>query len=195
MASILGGIMQLKEAIRKLDKSESNAGYVAISDLYEELGIGVVDIPEHHNIRAYWLKCWKQEGYCIGTKILFLGEKPVAIAEVESIYEKDSYSWFSFETMNEVRNYLLTILPDKTYAELHLCSLDTEIEESFKLERYQQVTNWEKATYKGENIVIAERILQHPDLETDCAVQIELKNGSVKRVDIKDLEFSINLQN
>lgn len=184
--------MKLIEIANRLDKSKNNEDWVDITKVGEELGI-YIDIISQDRLKCYWVGNWYCTDSYVGYRMYFLDDKPVAFSIQNGRKCDEDFNWFSMELAKNTREYLLSLIVEKdNELNIDTCSINEDIGDGFKISFNSQILNKDKVKLNNESVKLVERIKNKP-YGIDDMYKVELPNGEIKEVEIKDLEFGFNI--
>jgi hypothetical protein len=188
----------LRTLIENVDKSDQNASYVDFQEVAQELDVHFDDWlqEDDHNIREYWLTVWCCTDTWVGTSVLCMDGKPVALCQQSARKSDKHYRWLSQELANEVRSYVLSLKEDEELESYVLsdAELDFDMGDGYHVHYGEQIINRGDCKYNGQNVEIvrtySSRCGAHHSLWG--VVDIKFENGDVMQqvpLDQVDLQY------
>jgi len=187
--------MKIRDIVTKVDKSEVNKSYVSFCKLAEEMQLGYPDIDqeEHERLTSYFIGSWYCTDSCVGYKVYFFDDKPVAFSSQTGRKMTECIEWLSTEAYLEVKKYIITFINDDD--DVFLADLDEEIGETYKIEFNGQLFDYHKdiPLYDREHVKIIELQKDKNYFGTEQQVKIKFETEEEIWVKITDLDFPYNL--
>lgn len=175
--------------IKNKDKNKSMEGYVDIYNIAEELDLVERyndDIFEQNRLKCYFFAPYYSTDSWVGLRMYFLDEEPVCYSSQYGRKCDEEFVWFSIEKAKKVKEYILSFKKDDEET-LSTIDLDTEVEETYKMEFNEEVLDWNYGLYNGKPFKLIEEIQE----EIRCInknIKIE-QDGKQFIVNIKDIDF------
>lgn len=184
--------MKLIEIIKQVDKTEENAAWVNTMELGEEF---YLDVPyaEQERLRAFWVSSWLCTDTVVGSKLYFLDDEAVAYSTQSSRKSDEVFYWLDLDAVKKVKDYLISLIVEEEIpVNVKLLDIQTEIGDSFKIDFNNNILSRNRVSYLGEKVTLVERIKNKP-WGIDTALKIQLPDGAIEEVDVKDLDFGYHL--
>lgn len=196
--------MKLKELIERVDRTISelvdvfNFGYSCFN-LGDSYGFA-----ESERLTASYISSWYCTDSQVGTKVYFFDGKPVAVGHKPYRKADEDIEWISEELFYTVREYVKSVIEEHDEKpSIDLIDLDTEMDESFKIEFRGNVfqNQRDNCFYNGFKVkmikdddsmidYINNQSIKYDELYTS----IQFENGTIKNVLVKDLDFPYNIK-
>lgn len=175
-----------------LDKSPANSEWVDISEIGLQFNINMnIDYIEQDRLTCYWVSSWRCIETCVGTRLYFLDEKPVAYSYQLTRMSKKIFCWFSLEDAESVRKYLFTLNGKEESLKplnLDIGDINEDVDSFYKINYNSQIISKNIPYYNGEEVEIVKK---HKG--NICrTLTIKLSDESLKVVNIKELDFKIH---
>lgn len=184
--------MKLKEIIDRIDRSQNNMDYIATCDIAEEFEIyncPYID-PEVSDLKAYWFRNWMCTDTVVGYKAYFLKDECVAVSVQQARKSDENFYWASKEAYYKVKEYLLSLIKEERDY-IQLLNPEENIDETYKLDFGTELLYEHNTMYNGQPVKVVEKIKDEYFL---CErVIIEFKDGTIKEVNVKELDIPINI--
>jgi len=184
--------MTLKEIAMRIDKTNKNEDTVCPTDFDEEFDHNF-SYGDQDSLKSYWMGNWCCTDTCVGYKMYFLNDEPVAVSTQPGRKCDVNIEWFSEELALKVRDYLLSLEIEKDKFCFQIEDINHDIGDGYRICYNNQIINNDKAMLNNQHIKILEHIKDEPDYGIGSTLKVELSNGDSKTVDVKDLRFAFNL--
>lgn len=188
--------MKLIDIANRIDKSKSNEAYIDTSNFNDEFqcDFDYIDESRMDKLKAYWIGSWYCTDSCVGYRMYFLNDKPVAFSAQIGRKYNEEFEWFSKELALEVRNYLISLIPIEGF-HFSICDINKEVGDTYKIDFNDNLLteNKNRTILNGKPIEILERIRETHDYGMDTLLRIKLQNGEEKIVDIREIDFKFYL--
>lgn len=185
--------MKLSEAIRRLDKSEKYEEEVYINEIAEsQFDIDLRYYGSQSRLKSYWLGNWYCTDQYVGYKIYFLDDIPVAFSQKDGRKCQEDFHWIGLNKAKKVKEYLLSLEEDG-FDYLKVCTLDSEVDDSYKVSHNSQLLNSDRLLYKGEKVILVRKIKNPSESGVDKKVLIETAAGEKIELEVGELDIEYNL--
>lgn len=184
--------MRLIDIAKNIDKSKENEFYIDFYVFSEDLDVQCWGWYEQDRLKGFWLGNFLSTDTCVGSRIYFFDDVPVAYSFQSGRKNSENLYWFSQEAAEKVRDFLFSLSKEELH--IRVCDINEDIGDSYKVEFNAEVLDWNMARYKGQPIELIERIRETPDYGIDRKSKIKvLTTGEELVVHIKDLDFMYHL--
>lgn len=181
--------MKLIDAIRNVDRSQSNHTHASPEELSQALEANLYYIDWtgfNTEVREYWLLKWIDTDSHVGDTVGFIGDEPVYHRRQTARRGGHTYSFLSLEAAERVKQLLIKHSSDRT--EPNLLDLNEEIAETYTV-RWSNDLLVKHGTYQGKPVTHD----QQGWYET-CAKDIFVKiDETGERISIPCSEFKMPL--
>lgn len=187
--------MNLKEIIKRIDKSEENTRYIDLDVVANALDItfGYTSLENDDlNLKCYYLSPYRDYDYICGEFLYFLNNEFVAISKKLSDGANEEFQWLSEKAYDAVRNYLLEI--DEFPYEIELCDLEDEFYDGYPVLHPGDVLDWDRARYDEKPFTFI-RTVEAVDPPYDDIIEIKTNDGEIKTVSTTDIKLLYHLRN
>ena len=190
--------MKIKDLIKNVNKTKQFEDKIFIGDFAEK----AFDLQYIQNwddqtrLIAYYLGNWYCTDSCVGYKIYFFDDKPVAVSSQLGRKCTEEIEWISKEDFKTVKDYIMSFAEEFEDSP-SIVDLEQDFGTEYKVEFYCQMYEHHKnnAVYKNEKV----KVLNHKDSFNDGkynseTVQIQYLDGKKEWIETKLLSFPFNLQ-
>lgn len=186
--------MKIREIINIVDKSKEFEQTVSLSGIaHKHFGINIDIYQEDvERLKSYYIGNWLCTDTCVGYKVYFFDDKPVAVSSQQARKSNENIEWLSKEDYHIVKKYLLSLSEDEEYG-FDLADLDEEIRDSYKISYTSQLFPYHKkiATFHEHKVEII-GIADENEMVSKKVV-IKYENGNIETLDVHDLDFPYNI--
>lgn len=184
--------MNIVEAMKRVDRSDSNKAYINYGDLVDVFSMSELFgfYTSDTSLKAYWLMKLTDTDEYVGTRVYEFEGELVAYSEKSSRNSDEVFYWVSENDYNVVRNYLFALLAEEQGSTVPLLNINTEIDETFTAGHNGIVEDEREAIYQGDYVRIVNFIYDGWDSRR---VVIALANGTEIEVLVTDLKFPIRV--
>lgn len=183
--------MKLVDIANTIDKSEQNEDWINLEEIGETLGLHTIPYAEQDRLKCYWIFNWYCTDTYVGYRMYFFDDEPVAFSQQIGRKYDEEFQWFSLESADKIRAYLLSFLRDDNELAVNICDINEDIGDNFKLDFNGQILKSDKVTLNGEKVEILEKFRTHP-YGIDTELKVKLLSGEEKNVSVRELRFGLH---
>ena len=188
--------MKIKEAFEKVVKTEKNMDWVNLTEIAQELNVEYYGYPDDSDIKCYWLGNWKCTDTWVGHRCYFLNDEPLAFSIQKARKSNEEFYFVSEEMATKARNYILSLITEEDEVRINTIEdIEEDIKDGYKIHYIDQVLDWSKATYNGEEVKFIEKVIE--DNSLSCIAKngkFKMEDGRIEILNIEDLIFLYNIE-
>ena len=190
--------MKIKDLIKNVNKTKQFEDKIFIGDFAEK----AFDLQYIQNwddqtrLIAYYLGNWCCTDSCVGYKIYFFDDKPVAVSSQLGRKSTEEIEWISKEDFKTVKDYIMSFAEEFEDSP-SIVDLEQDFGTEYKVEFYCQMYEHHKNNAIYKNVKV--KVLNHKYSFNDGkynpeTVQIQYLDGKKEWIETKLLSFPFNLQ-
>lgn len=183
--------MNILEAIQKVDRSDKNSTNAKIEEFCQELSINEYSWWSDEfdqNVKGYYLVKWHCTDTWVGTVVWFFKDKPVAISHQNGRKSETRYSFIDKECADELRNYILSIIP-KEEPHYNILDINSTIDDIYNVTFFSQLLV-DKGFYKGRSCTC----IAFDKTDYICTkIKVEFDDGTTKIIPVNEFDIPIHV--
>ena len=186
--------MLLSEAIKRVDRSDSNHSDADAEKFSQEFGFHLSwNAKFEERVHGYWLWRWQCTDTWVGYRVYYMDDEPVCVSWQPARGSSENFEWVSKEVYNKVREFMLELLAEDLRAQPKFAELDEMLPELGYTVTYGSQLHFHNGKLADGTPVSVARVYgkrYEPPSEHWSTVDVKLPDGAVReKVPLSEIYF------
>jgi hypothetical protein len=194
--------MKLSDAIKNLDRSESNTTTsIELDDISAAVGIPVYQYVDDTSLKYHFLKRWICTDSWVGIRVYFLDEEPLAVSTQTGRKSDEVFEFVSKEMVEKFREYLFQVqVKEGDIPNTRMVNLDQEIGDSYSVHYTSELLTRTGFVINDDGKKLPVEVVgsTHTDYNSPSSewsrLTVKFEDGTEERINIDEFRIPYMLQ-